>query len=220
MRCRFAAMKRIALLVAALVTALVLPAGAGAATRCDPLDKAACLLPFPNDAFTRADKTSATGRRLALRAALMPRNKKGKPIDPAPYNAFDGFSPGSVILTKVPGLSLGRTKPVGLSDISRYTAKNAPILVIDEKTGKRWPIWAELDSNATGAKNRLLEIHPAKNFLEGHTYAVVLRGLRDAKGRRIGAAKAFARVRAARKPGTRYKRIFKALGKAHVKRGR
>src|SRR3954471_22898567 len=171
-----------------LLAAAAVPAGAQAATKCDPLDKAACLLPFPNDAFTRADKKSDTGRRLALRAALMPRNDKKKPIDPAPYNAFDGFSPGSVILTKVPGLdtpkALKRTNAGGLADISRYKAKNAPVIVIDEKTGKRWPLWVELDSNATSARQRLVEIHPAKNFLEGHTYVVVLRGLRKANGKR------------------------------------
>src|SRR5919206_937158 len=119
---------------------LILPASAHAATRCDPLDKAACLLPFPNNAFTRADKSTPTGRRLALRNALMPKNAKGKPIASAPYNAFDGFSPGSVILTKVSGLdtpkALAKTNPVGLSRISRYTAKIAPVVVIDEKTGK------------------------------------------------------------------------------------
>src|SRR3954470_2872641 len=201
-----------------LLAAAAVPAVAQAATKCDPLDKSACLLPFPNDAFTRADKKSDTGRRLALRAAQMPRNDKGKPIEAAPYNAFDGFSPGSVILTKVPGLNLGRTKAVGLADISRYTAKNAPILVIDEKTGKRWPIWAELDSNAKSAKNRLLEIHPANNFLEGHTYVVALRRLKDAKGRLIPNRRPFVKLLAARKPPARYKRIFKALKKAHVKR--
>ena len=210
-------MKRIVLL-AALAAATVAPGSALGATRCDPLDKAACLLPFPNDAFSRADKSSDTGRRLSLRAALMPRNDKGKPIDPAPYNAFDGFSPGSVILTKVPGLSLGRTKAVGLADISRYTAKNAPILVVDEKTGKRWPIWAELDLNAKSAGGRLLEVHPAKNFLEGHTYVVALRGLKNARGRQIRAGNAFFKLLSARKPPARYKRIFKALRKAHVKR--
>jgi hypothetical protein len=214
-------MKRIGLL-AVVLGVVCAPASATAATQCDPLDKAACLLPFPNDAFTRADKSTGTGRRLALRAALMPRNDKKKPIDPAPYNAFDGFSPGSVILTKVPGLdtpkALKRTNPVGLADISRYKAKNAPVIVIDEKTGKRWPIWVELDSNATSARQRLVEIHPAKNFLEGHTYVVVLRGLRKANGKRIAAGRPFVRVRAARKPGARYKRIFKALGKARVKR--
>jgi hypothetical protein len=215
--------KRIVLL-AVLCPAVLLPAASRAATQCDPLDKAACLLPFPNDAFTRADKSTDTGRRLALRVALMPRNDKKKPIDPAPYNAFDGFSPGSVILTKVPGLdtprALKKTNAVGLADISRYKAPNAPVVVIDEKTGTRWPIWVELDSNATSARARLVEIHPARNFLEGHTYVVALRGLKNAAGKRIGAARAFARLRAARKPGTRYKRIFKALAKAHVKRDR
>src|SRR3954468_10268137 len=178
-------------MLALAVAALTLPASASAATRCDPLDKGACLLPFPNDAFTRADKSTRTGKRLALRAALMPRNAKGKPIDPAPYNAFDGFSPGSVILAKVAGLdtpaALAKTNPVGLTDISRYTAAKAPVLVIDEKTGKRWPIWVELDSNATTAADRLLEIHPARNFLEGHTYVVALRNLKRANGKRIPA---------------------------------
>src|SRR4051812_46452038 len=217
MRCRFATVKRIVLLVTLIAVLVAGASTAAAASKCDPLDNAACLLPFPNDAFTRADKTSDTGRRLALRAALMPRNDKGKPIAPAPYGAFDGFSPGSVILTKVAGLSIARTKPVGLSDISRYTAKNAPIVVIDEKTGKRWPIWAELDVNAKAAKDRLLEIHPAKNFLEGHTYVVALRRLKNAKGQQIPNRRAFLKLLAARKPPARYKRIFKALRKAHVK---
>ena len=180
------------------------------------------LLPFPNDAFTKADKKTNTGIRLNLRSSQMPRNAKGKPIDPAPYAAFDGFSPGSVILAKVAGLdttpAIGKTNPVGLFDISRYTEKNAPVLVIDRTTGKRWPIWAELDSNATTAKDRLLEIHPAKNFLEGHSYVVVLRNLKRANGKRIAAGRAFAKLRAAKKPGKRYARIFGALKKAKVKR--
>src|SRR3954470_22131525 len=205
-----------------LLAAAAVPASAQAATSCDPLDKAGCLLPFPNDAFTRADKSTPIHRRLAVRNALMPKNNKGKPIDAAPYNAFDGFSPGSTILTKVPGLdtpkALAKTNPVGLAKLSRYTAKSAPVLVVDENSGKRWPIWVELDSNATSAKNRLLEIHPTKNFLEGHTYVVALRNLKRANGKRIGASSAFAKLRAARKPGARYAAIFKPLTKAKVKR--
>ena len=30
---------------------------------CDPLDPAQCMLPYPNDWFTKPDATSATGRR-------------------------------------------------------------------------------------------------------------------------------------------------------------
>jgi hypothetical protein len=210
------------LALALAVAVLALPASAGAATQCDPLDKAACLLPFPNNAFTRADKSTPTGRRLALRNALMPKNAKGKAITAAPYNAFDGFSPGSVILTKVAGLdtpgALAKTNPVGLRKLSRYTAKTEPVLVVDEKTGKRWPIWVELDSNATTAKQRVVEIHPSRNFLEGHTYVVALRNLKRASGKRIGAGRAFAKLRGSKKPGARYARIFKALSKAKVKR--
>src|SRR4051812_30981270 len=89
--------------------ALAGPAVAGAHTvspkgkGCDRLDDAACLLPSPNDAFT-TPSASPSGRRLHFARSMMPRNKQGKPVDPAAFRTFDGFSPGSVILAKVPGL--------------------------------------------------------------------------------------------------------------------
>src|SRR5206468_5575645 len=50
--------------------------------RCDPIDPAVCLQPWPNDFFTVEDKTTDTGRRLNLDILGMPRNIAGKPIDP------------------------------------------------------------------------------------------------------------------------------------------
>ncbi|HEY6757944.1 MAG TPA: hypothetical protein VI318_00570 [Baekduia sp.] len=211
-------------LLRALVPALVLaalPSAAHAATAspsgpgCDRLDDAACLLPFPNDAFRQDGK-------LVFKSSMMPRNTKGKTIDPAGWKGLDGFSPGSVILTKVPGLdsdaALKKTGAVSLSDISKYTAKNAPVVVIDEQTGKRWPIWAEMDDNAKQG-SRLLEVHPAKNFLEGHTYVVVLRSLKRTNGAAIRAGKRFASLRDGKgSAGKRYDKIFKAIKKAGVKR--
>jgi hypothetical protein len=195
------------------------PAGPG----CDRLDDAACLLPFPNDAFTREDDTD-TGRRLHLQASQMPRNSAGLPIDPAPFNALDGFSPGSVILTKVPGLdtpaALERTNPVGLSDLSRYRARRAPVLVLDARTGERQLIWVELDSDPDADADRLLEIHPAKNLREGRRYVVVLRNLRRADGSRIPAAPAFAALRDGHQRNRRYDRIFRTLRHADVERDR
>ena len=70
---------------------------------CDPLGGQRCLLPWPNDYFTRRAKTP-TGRTLALTASMMPRNAAGVPIEPADYNHSDGFSPGQTIVVKVPGL--------------------------------------------------------------------------------------------------------------------
>src|SRR4051812_27625289 len=162
-----------ALTLALLATAA--PATAAHATiitgsdGCDRLDPAACLLPFPNDAFTRPDRSTPTGRTLDLRTYQTPTNDKHKPIDMSGWKGLDGFSPGSVILTKVAALqtdaALGKTRAVSLSDLSQYTNKTAPVLVLDAKTGRRWPIWAELDANAKAGR-RLLEIHPARNFLE------------------------------------------------------
>jgi hypothetical protein len=212
------------LLLAAL--ALAAPSAAHAATAsptgagCDRLDDAACLLPFPNDAFTKSAKTP-TGREVVLRSSQMPRTAKGKAIDPTGWKGLDGFSPGSAILTKVPGwdtdAALKRTGAVSLSDLSTYTKASAPIVVLDATTGKRWPIWAELDANARAGK-RLLEIHPAKNFLEGHRYVVVLRNLKRADGSAIRAGKRFAKLRDSARPNARYAQVFKVLKKAKVKR--
>ena len=58
-------------------------------------------------------------------------------------------------------------------------------MVFNARTGKRHPVWAELDSNATTDANRMLLIRPAKNFTEGQRYVVVLRNLKDANGKKI-----------------------------------
>ncbi len=74
------------------------------AEKCDVTDPAVCLFPWPNDAFTVRDKSTRHGRRLALDPTSTPRNKDGVLIDPSDINRADGFSPGSAMLTKVPGL--------------------------------------------------------------------------------------------------------------------
>ncbi len=175
-------------------------------------DKALCLLPFPNDYFTRPDPTTATGRRIDFQLLEMPRNVLGKPIDPTEWNRNDGFSPGSEILTFVPGLDLHRTwgtqtmtgPRVGgpndprdqIADIARYQETNAPIVVIDATTGKRWPFWSELDTNAgTPSNKRLLIVRPAINFAEGHRYLVALRTMKNAGGGIIPAGAHFAAYR-------------------------
>lgn len=210
--------RKLLVIAVALASAFALvPAGAhsgGALVRrpCDPLDSSLCMLPFPNDRFTRVDPTTDTGRRINFLPVEMPRSTAGKPIDPTEWNRNDGFSPGSMVLTFVPGLDLyqtwgtqGITGPrVGgpndprdhIADIGRYAADGAPILIIDATTGDRWPFLSELDNNAlTGPDERLLIIRPAKNFLEGHRYLVGLRNLKDASGTVIPAGSQFAAYR-------------------------
>ena len=208
----------LAIVVIALAASVPASAGLGSApslsTRrpCDNTDSSLCLLPFPNDYFTRPDPSTPTGKRVDFQLAEMPRSLVGKPIDPTEWNRQDGFSPGSMVITFVPGLDLHQTwgtqnmtgPRVGgpndprdhVADIARYLAPNAPIVLIDAQTGQRWPFWSELDMNAaTKANERLLILRPAINFTEGHTYLVALRNMKNGSGSIIAANPEFAAYR-------------------------
>ncbi|MFF1923370.1 hypothetical protein ACFVW8_22710 [Streptomyces sp. NPDC058221] len=176
------------------------PPGHATDRGCDPLAPAECLLPFPNDWYTRPDPGSGTGRRVAFDSAVLPRATAGQPIDPAAWNRSDGFSPGSALIAQVPGLDLAATGAAPLTDIGRSLDRDAPVVVLDTTTGERWPYWAELDANATDPARQALLIHPARNFLDGHHYAVALRRLKDAAGRTIPAAAPFTAAAGRRLP--------------------
>jgi hypothetical protein len=83
-------------LIAAVAAAFVL-LPAGTATACDPLDPSACLYLWPNAQFTRADLSSPTGKRLALRDEWMPRNREGKPVSAARQKSEFLRTDGAVI---------------------------------------------------------------------------------------------------------------------------
>jgi hypothetical protein len=223
------------LAAAGLVAAALTATSAGAAAKkppasdCQPFGKTPCLLPFPNNQFTVRDRSTATGLRLNLPARAMPTNTKGQRISVAEYNRNDGFSPGSAMIVHVPGLdnarAFARTNPVGVLGLRRAFAKNAPIVVIDERTGARQLVFAQLDANAPTAQTRNLMILPAKELAEGHTFIVALRNLRNARGRTIKAPAWFAKLRdgralpkSERSQRGRYARIFAALKRAKIGR--
>ncbi len=222
---------RVAALMAACLVGVLLSAGtparAATSTSCQPYAARPCLFPFPDNRLTSRDAHSATGLRLNLPQSAMPVNGNGVAISTAPYQQVDGFSPGSAILLHIPQLdtqrALNRTRAVTLQNMAAYRARRAPIMVLDEQTGKRQLIYVQLDANATSAATRNLMIMPGARWQDGHTYVVVLRDLRNAAGRLIRAPSWFARLRdkrrllpAERGQAHRYIRIFKALVAAHV----
>jgi hypothetical protein len=225
-------------LAAALVlaTALTLPTTAGAqggepSKRCDFTDPAVCLFPWPNDYFTKRDVGTPTERRLRLRRASMPRNKDGKPISPRDMNRADGFSPGSMLLTKVPGLdtlaAARRSKLPPIGNLRRSLAKRSPVVVINARTGRRHPVWAEVDVNPRRRRDRVLIVRPGKNFTEGERYVVALRNLKTRGGRAIRARRGFryyrdrifTRRRLIERRRRHFERIFRTLRRAGVRRG-
>jgi len=161
------------------------------ATRCDVIDPAKCLLPFPNNWFTVADPHTDTGRRVNLAADSMPANNHGVHVDPTQWNRNDGFSPGAMILTYVPHVDLAKTGAAPITDIGRSLDPNQPIVLLDADTGQRWPFFAELDAQADPLEGAILVIRPAKNLTEGHRYVVALRDMRDASGSIIPASRGF-----------------------------
>jgi hypothetical protein len=232
----------LAALLVALLSALA-AGGASAKSKLPPIDMSEaehcdfiaepsnplCMLPFPNDYYTVPDPASSTGRRVDFSTQGMPANALGQHIDPAPYNASDGFSQGATILLEVPGIDTAAdvkaTGAVPINHIGEYRRKRAPVVVLDAASGKRWPIWVEIDSTAADPAKAALEIHPATNFASGHRYIVALRNLRNAAGQRVEAPLAFRYYRD-RVPSKQpqidarrkhFREIFKRLRKAGIR---
>ena len=191
---------------------------------CDPLDPSHCLLPFPSNHFTRpadagsvqAVESGGTGLQVNFQPLQMPRNVVGKPVMPDEWNRNDGFSPGTMLITYVPGLAANDdgTIPgaVSLDRLGDYLAPDAKVVVINAQTGERHPVWAEIDlnagyfqpSSALGQPIPYLDgrdpmpaliIRPARNFEEGTRYIALLRHLSDAEGQDIAPSPSFAACR-------------------------
>jgi hypothetical protein len=148
---------------------------------CDTVDPDHCLLPWPNDRFTVADGSTATGVRLLLPADGTPRNVDGVPVDVVEQNRADGFSPMSTILTWAPTVDVEASGLAPSTDIGSSLDDDAPIRLTDLTTGERWPYWAELDAPAPEGE-QVLMVHPAVALTEAHQYEVAIEGLVDADG--------------------------------------
>jgi hypothetical protein len=210
----------------------VLAASASAAARpladCQPFQAQPCAFPFPNDLFTVPDPTTVTDLRVRLPAAAMPVSNDGVGLRVGPYDNTDGFSPGSTLIVHVHGLdnpeALQQTGAAGLQDIAASTSPAQPIVVLDEQTGQRVPIWSELDPVGAPPASTDLVIHPAGSFVEGHTYVVALRSLRAADGALIPAPRWFDRLRAGRPSRAEagelplYRYLFALLARAGIHR--
>ncbi len=165
------------------------------ADRCEILDSNNCMLPWPSSAFTVADPTTVTGRRVNLAVASMPVNKQGVPVQTAEFNRNDGFSPSQMILTQIPGLDPVRTGVPQISDLSRSLEADSPVVVIRASTGEQHLIFAELDANTDDPAEQTFIIRPMVQFERGERYIVALRNLRAADGAVLEAPAVFRALR-------------------------
>lgn len=150
-----------------------------------------CLLPFPSDALTTDDASTATGRRVALPQDQLPANADGVVVDVSRQNRADGFSPGSAALMLIPGVDPDGSALPPITDIARSLDDGSGSVVIDATTGERWPHWAELDANADDPARQGLFLRPAVNYPDGHRIVIGLRNLVDGDGAPIEPTETF-----------------------------
>ena len=158
---------------------------------CDPVDDAACLLPWPNDRFTRPDADTATGLRIDLPGDGTPSNADGVPIGVDEWNRNDGFSPAAMPMTVIPDLDPVASGLPPVTDIARSLADDSPLVLVDLVTGERIPAWAELDADGETPDDTALMVVPAVALTEGHRHLVVLRDLLDTAGAPIEPSPAY-----------------------------
>ena len=163
---------------------------------CDPLASGSCMLPWPNNYYTRPDSGTATGLRVNLRASFLPVNSSGVPISPVQSNRSDGFSPGSTIMVQVPGIDVTAS---GLPTIDKLdlNGPNSPVVLLDTTDGSTVDTWSELDVHGPYPDPSMqpLLIHPVKNLTDGHHYVVALRNLKNASDTALAAPAMFAAFR-------------------------
>lgn len=218
-------------LVGALVGSVVFmaaaagPAAATTVAPCDGTDMGACMLPYPNDHFTKKDSKTPTKLKLNLPSSGMPATKAGKAIVATQWNQLDGFSPGSTLIASAPCLDPARSLINGVLNPSGWSAVNAGAIVFDIKTPRtRWPVFGELDAQADTRAHTDLLIRPLVNFTEGHTYVVVLRNIKDNSGATCVPSSHFKQLRDSQATGEVMKRvaeyspIFKAIKTAGIDR--
>jgi hypothetical protein len=166
-------------------TTTVAPPATATVGACDPADLAACLLPWPNDRFTRPDADTVTGLRIDLPADGTPTNAAGIPIGVAEWNRNDGFSPAALPMTVIPDLDPVASALPPVTDIARSLDAESSLILIDTVTGERVAAWAELDAAGTDPEQTALMIVPAATLTEGREHLVALRGLVDTSGEPI-----------------------------------
>jgi hypothetical protein len=191
---------------------------------CEILNNEECLLPYPSSRFLEevGDETR-TGLRTNVPALGLPQ-PVGDPLDPAPFNVFDGFSPTAQILMHFPqGVDLeasnapvllhplccGQSSATPYVDVrtqdGRSVEFDSPTVLLDVDTGERILHWVELDARAEGPEEvpdrQLFFLRPGKSLVPGHRYIVAVRRLQDPLGEPVRPEPAFRALRD-RRPST------------------
>jgi hypothetical protein len=114
----------------------------------------------------------------------MPQNAQTVAIDPTEWNRNDGFSPGPMMLARIPDVDLVVTGAAPISDLRASLDADAPFVLVHADTGERQLVWAELDANANPIETQTTILRNGANLRNGERYIVAMRNVRDVDGTR------------------------------------
>lgn len=196
---------------------------------CDPLDPAACYLPFPNNFWLR--KNSDGVRVTAFANTTFPADNEGNKIDVDEedgWNGLHGFAPMAPFITYFPNASIENC--ARLWDMGPSLDDSSPTVLLDMTTGKRVRHWVELDHSSDewfgGESERMFMVWPAASMINGHDYAMAIRNIHDTSGSPVHSSTAFLALRDGTKTSNpdieerraEFEAMFQALSAAGVQR--
>jgi pimeloyl-ACP methyl ester carboxylesterase len=161
---------------------------------CEVLNAIECLLPYPSSQFLTPAST-ATGFKLTIPQVGVPR-PIGPEVPAEPFQALDGFSPGSQVLMHFPqGVDVAGSNAPRLLDVGccgqpttppwidtrtvdgRSLESDSPTVLLDADTGERLLHFIENDARAADPARVITFLKPGRILEPGHRYIVAVRGL-------------------------------------------
>lgn len=201
-------------------------ADAGPRSECNPLGAPeACLLPFPS-AYYQGDTVQLPPAAMPVSLGRLSHGGTPAPLDPAPWNRLDGFSPTMPLLAYF----AERIDPATLvppTAIERSVTAMASTAIVDMETGERVAHFSEVDATVMPGEPQVVILRPTQRLKPAHRYAVAItRAVRTMAGAMPTVPAGFQAIldnapnrdpRLAR-VASRYTDIFAALGRAGIQR--
>jgi hypothetical protein len=146
-----------------------------------------CGFPFPNDLWR-----DSTGH-IEFGANTMPVPDLGKQLAPDYLSWRDGFSPGEMAMTFLPGATA-----TGMPDenhLADSVLTTSPTILMEADTGVLVPHLAEIDMSTFHDDDRAIMIHPVVRLKYGTRYIAAVRNVVDATNVVIPPSAAFQALR-------------------------
>lgn len=190
---------------------------------CHPMSKGlpegSCLFPFPSSYYTVRDRGTLTGYRVAFpeKLPIADHGDKKIPLRTGFFNARDGFSPATPILV-VFSQRVDANTLVKSTSIAKSVEPTSPVQLIEFGSGKRIPLFAEVDHNVTDDQPQVVIVRPMLRLSPKKRYAVVfLKSVKALGGKDLKAPAVYTKLSAGQAPSTPEEAALAVLVKETLK---